>query len=144
MPGKVNPTQAEAILMACAQVIGNDVTITLAGASGNFELNTMKPLLAYNILQSIEILANSIDSFNSKCIIGIEAKRERIQKYLEENLMIVTALAPEIGYEKAAEIAKEAAQSGKSIVETAIKQKALTRSELERLLDPKKMTGNQS
>ncbi len=115
MPGKVNPTQAEALLMACAQVIGNDATITFAGASGNFELNTMKPIIAYNTLQSIEILANSVNSFTEKCLAGIAPNTDRMKKILEKNLMFVTALAPRIGYDRAAEIAKDALETGRSV-----------------------------
>jgi fumarate hydratase class II len=144
MPSKVNPTQAEALLMVCAQVIGNDTTITLAGASGNFELNVMKPVIAYNILQSIELLANSVDSFTTKCVSGIKANKEQIKKYLEGNLMLVTALTPIIGYDLAAEIAKKAHKTGKSIREIALEDKILPEKELDRLLDPKTMIGVKS
>jgi fumarate hydratase class II len=140
MPGKVNPTQAESLLMACAQVKGNDTTITIAGASGNFELNTMKPIIAYNILHSIEILAKSVDSFTEKCLVGIVPNTKRMKKILEKNLMLVTALAPRIGYDKAAEIAKEAFKTGKSIREIAFEQKVLSEKELDQILDPKNMT----
>jgi fumarate hydratase class II len=139
MPGKVNPTQAEALLMVCAQVIGNDTTITLAGASGNFELNVMKPVMAYNILQSIELLANSVDSFTKRCVTGIKANKGQIKRYLEENLMSVTALTPIIGYDLAAEIAKKAHKTGKSIREIALEAEILPEEELDKLLDPKKM-----
>ncbi|HDH28118.1 MAG TPA: class II fumarate hydratase [Euryarchaeota archaeon] len=139
MPGKVNPTQAEAVLMACAQVFGNDTTITFAGAGGNFELNTMKPVMAYNILQSIEILANSVDSFTDKCLLGIAPNTERIKKILEKNLMLVTALAPKIGYDKAAEIAKEAHASSRSLREVALEKTSLSIDVLNKLLDPRKM-----
>ncbi len=142
MPGKVNPTQAEALLMACAQVIGNDTTITIAGASGNFELNTMKPIIAFNILQSIEILANSVDSFTEKCVIGISPNTDRMKKILEKNLMLVTALAPRIGYDRAAEIAKEARKTGKSIREVVLEQEVLSKKELDQILDPERMTGS--
>ena len=139
MPGKVNPTQAEAVLMACAQVFGNDTTITFAGAGGNFELNTMKPVMAYNILQSIEILANSVDSFTDKCLLGIASNTDRIKKILDQNLMLVTALAPKIGYDKAAEIAKEAHASSRSLREVALEKTSLSIDALDKLLDPKKM-----
>jgi fumarate hydratase class II len=142
MPGKINPTQAEALLMACTQVIGNDTTITFAGASGNFELNTMKPIMAFNILQSIEILANSVDSFTEKCLAGVAPNTERMKKILEKNIMLVTALTPKIGYDKAAEIAKEALRTGRSIREVSGEKTELTSPELDRLLDPKKMTGS--
>jgi fumarate hydratase class II len=142
MPGKVNPTQAEALLMACAQVIGNDTTITIAGASGNFELNTMKPIIAYNILQSIEILANSIDSFTEKCLIGVVPNTDKMKKILEKNLMLVTVLAPRIGYDRAAEIAKEARKTGKGIREIALEHEVLSKKELDQILDPERMTGS--
>jgi fumarate hydratase class II len=142
MPGKVNPTQAEALLMACAQVIGNDTTITIAGASGNFELNTMKPIIAYNILQSIEILANSIDSFTEKCLSGVVPNTDKMKKILEKNLMLVTVLAPRIGYDRAAEIAKEARKTGKGIREIALEHEVLSKKELDQILDPERMTGS--
>jgi len=141
MPGKVNPTQAEAVLMACAQVFGNDTTITFAGASGNFELNVMKPVLAYNILQSIEILANSVDSYTEKCVVGIAPNTVRLENVLSQNLMLVTALAPNIGYDLAAEIAKNALKTGRSIREVAGEKTTLSKSDLDRLLDPKTLAG---
>jgi len=139
MPGKVNPTQAEALLMACAQVIGNDLTITIAGATGSFELNVMKPLMAYNILQSIAILSNSVRSFTDKCVRGIRANEKHIQQVLEQNLMIVTGLVPKIGYDKAAEIAKEALASNRSLREVALERTGLPPKVIDKLLDPKKM-----
>lgn len=139
MPGKVNPTQAEALLMACTQVIGLDAAVTIAGSRGNFELNVMKPLIIWNILESIKLMSNSVSSFTKRCLFGIKANEEHIQKIVERNLMLVTALSPIIGYEKAAEIAKEAAQKGASIREVAIKKGVLSESELDRLLDPSKM-----
>ena len=139
MPGKVNPTQAEALLMACAQVIGNDAGISFAGASGSFELNTMKPLMAYNILQSIEILSNAQASFTDRCVKGIKSNEKQIKRYLDKNLMLVTALSPRIGYDRASEIAKEAHMTGKSIREVALRQKVLSKKELDRILNPKKI-----
>jgi fumarate hydratase class II len=106
MPGKVNPTQCEALTMLCCQVMGNDVAIGIAGASGNFELNVFKPLIAHNFLHSIRLLADGMDSFERHCVHGIAANRERIAELMERSLMLVTALAPHIGYDKAAEIAK--------------------------------------
>jgi fumarate hydratase class II len=141
MPGKINPTQAEALLMVCAQVIGNDLTITLAGANGNFELNTMKPIIAYNLLQSIEILTNSVDSFTKKCVSGIQANKAQIKKYLDKNLMMVTVLAPKIGYEKATDVAKSALKTGKTIRETALEMNLLSEKELDKLLDPRSIVG---
>jgi fumarate hydratase class II len=121
MPGKVNPTQCEALTMLCCQVFGNDVAINIGGASGNFELNVFKPLIAYNFLQSVRLLAEGMTSFDEHCARGIEANLERIEELMENSLMLVTALAPHIGYDKAAAIAKQAHQNG-----TTLKQSALT------------------
>ncbi|MFW9915178.1 MAG: class II fumarate hydratase [Candidatus Thorarchaeota archaeon] len=140
MPGKVNPAQAEALCQVAAQVIGNDVTISIGGQSGNFELNVMKPLMIYNLLQSVEILSNAITSFTSRCIAGIVANNARIELYLSQNLMTVTALSPKIGYDNAAEIAKKAYRSGRTIREVAIEMNLLSENELDTLLDPEKMT----
>lgn len=107
MPGKVNPTQCEAVTMLCAQVMGNDVAINIGGASGNFELNVFRPMIIDNFLQSVRLLADGMRSFNEHCAIGIEPNRERIDKLLHESLMLVTALNTHIGYDKAAEIAKK-------------------------------------
>lgn len=107
MPGKVNPTQCEAVTMLCAQVMGNDVAINIGGASGNFELNVFRPLVIHNYLQSIRLLADGIESFNEHCARGIEPNRPRINQLLNESLMLVTALNTHIGYDKAAEIAKK-------------------------------------
>ena len=108
MPGKVNPTQCEALTMLCCQVFGNDVAINFGGASGNFELNVFKPLIAHNFLQSVRLLADGMTSFEEHCVRGIEANRERIAELMERSLMLVTALTPHIGYDRAAEIAKQA------------------------------------
>lgn len=140
MPGKVNPTQAEAICQVAAQVVGNDVAISIGGQSGNFELNVMKPLMIYNLLQSIEILSNSINSFTNRCISGIQVNKERIKSLLNQNLMTVTALSPKIGYDNAAKIAKEAYRSDRTIREVVIEMKLLSEEELSKLLDPEKMT----
>ena len=102
MPGKVNPTQCEAMTMVCAQVIGSDTTVAIAGASGNFELNVFMPVIAFNALQSIRLLADACDSFNENCVVGIEPNRDKIQAYLNDSLMLVTALNPYIGYDNAA------------------------------------------
>jgi len=120
MPGKVNPTQCEALTMLCCQVMGNDVAIAIGGASGNFELNVFKPLIAHNILQSIRLLADGMHSFEHHCVQGITANRERIAELLERSLMLVTALAPHIGYDKAAEIAKLASRVGTTLREAAL------------------------
>jgi fumarate hydratase class II len=139
MPGKVNPVIAESVTMVAAQVIGNDVTINIAGASGNFELNVMMPIAAYNAQQSIAILATACDNFAAQCIVGLKAT-ERGPLMVERGLMVGTALAPRIGYDAAAAIAKEAAKSGRTIREVAREQTDLTEDELTELLDPAAMT----
>ena len=120
MPGKVNPTQCEAMTMVCAQVIGSDTTVAIAGASGNFELNVFMPVIAFNALQSIRLLADACDSFNENCVVGIEPNREKIQEYLNDSLMLVTALNPYIGYDNAALVAKTAHQEGKTLRQTVV------------------------
>ncbi len=120
MPGKVNPTQCEALTMLCCQVFGNDVAITVGGASGNFELNVFKPLIAHNFLQSVRLLADGMTSFEQHCARGIEANRERIHELMERSLMLVTALAPHIGYDKAAQIAKRAHHDGSTLKQAAL------------------------
>ena len=139
MPGKVNPVIAESAAMVSAQVMGNDTAITVAGQSGNFELNVMLPLIAYNLLQSIDLLANATDNLTDQCVAGIEAT-ERGPELVENGLMLATALAPEIGYDKAAEISKKAYKTGKTIRETAREETNLSEEELDRLLDARKMT----
>jgi len=140
MPGKVNPVICEAVTMACAQVIGNDVTVSIGGQSGNFELNVMKPVIAYNLLQSIELLSNASRLLAEKCVDGLEASRERCQEMVERSLAMVTALAPIIGYDVAAGLAKEAYESGYTIREVALSKGILPEEELKRELDPWKMT----
>jgi fumarate hydratase class II len=140
MPGKVNPVIAESAAMVSAQVIGNDTTITIAGQSGNFELNVMLPVLGYNLLQSIELLANASSNFADQCIVGLEAT-DRGPALVEQGLMLATALAPEIGYDKAAEISKLAYKNGKTIREVAREETDLSEEDLDRLLDARKMTG---
>jgi len=139
MPGKVNPVIAESVAMVCAQVIGNDVTINIAGQSGNFELNVMMPVASYNLLQSIELLATSCSNFAEQCIDGLTATT-RGPEMVEKGLMIGTALAPIVGYDAAAAIAKEAAKSGRTIREVAREQTDLSDEELDRVLDPSQMT----
>ncbi len=141
MPGKVNPTQAEAMTMVAAQVIGNDVTINLAGASGNFELNVFKPVLIYNLLQSIRLLADTCESFNDHCAVGIEPNRDRIQKHLNDSLMLVTALNPHVGYDNAARIAKKAFQENLTLREAAIALGILSGEEFDKIVRPEKMIG---
>lgn len=140
MPGKVNPVIAESVTMVCAQVIGNDVTITVGGQAANFELIVMLPVMAYNLLQSIELLAAASDNFAVKCIEGIKANEARCKSLIEESLAMCTALAPEIGYEAAAKLAKDAYQSGRTVRETAKEQKVLSHKRLAELLDPWRMT----
>jgi fumarate hydratase class II len=140
MPGKVNPVIAESTMMVAAQVIGNDATIALAGQGGNFELNTMLPLIAYNLLQSIDILGGAAANLANQTVVDLEAT-ERGPELVEKGLMLATALAPEVGYDKAAEIAKEAFKTGKTIREIAREQTDLSDEELDEVLDAKKMTG---
>src|SRR5918912_758774 len=139
MPGKVNPVIPESVCMVCAQGMGNDVTITIGGQSGNFEINVMMPVVAYNLLQSIALLAAASDNFVEQCIVGLKAT-ERGPQMVERGLAICTALAPHIGYDAAAEIAKEAARSGRTIREVAHERNSLSEEELTRILDPLAMT----
>lgn len=140
MPGKVNPVMCESLMMVCAQVIGNDTTITWAGGNGNFELNVMMPVMAHDLLESIRLLANVVDIFCEKCVRGITANEERCRELVELSMAMVTSLAPEIGYDRAAEIAKESAKTGRTVREIARERKILPQEELERALDPIKMT----
>jgi fumarate hydratase class II len=140
MPGKVNPVVPESVLMVAAQVIGNDATIALGGLSGNFELNVMMPVIAYNLLQSIEILAAASRMFAETCIDGIEARRERCADLVEKSLALVTSLAPKIGYDRAAEIAKESWKTGRTVRELAREAEVLPEDELEEALDARRMT----
>jgi fumarate hydratase, class II len=139
MPGKVNPTQCEAMIMVCTQVIGNDIAISMAGASGNYQLNVAKPLMAYNFLQSSQLLADASNSFSTLCVEGIEPNYYRIKELLDQSLMLVTALNPHIGYEKSAEIAKSAYKNNTTLKEEAIRLGYLTIDEFEKLVDPTKM-----
>jgi fumarate hydratase class II len=141
MPGKVNPTQSEAMTMVAAQVMGNDVTVTIAGASGNFELNVFKPVIIYNVLQSIRLLADSAESFREHCVDGIAPNRKRIQEHLNNSLMLVTALNRHIGYDNAAKIAKAAHANGTTLKEEAVRLGLLTAEEFDRIVDPSKMVG---
>jgi fumarate hydratase, class II len=139
MPGKVNPVIAESVAMVAAQVMGNDATIAIAGQSGNFELNVMLPLIAYNLLQSIELLSNAAENLTDQCVSGIEAT-ERGPDLVEQGLMLATALAPVIGYDRAAEISKTAYKSGRTIREIAREETDLSEDELDELLDARHMT----
>ena len=142
MPGKVNPTQCEALTMACAQVLGNDVAINVGGSSGNFELNVFRPMVAHNFLQSVRLLADGMRSFNDHCAIGIEPNRERIDELVERSLMLVTALNPHIGYDKAATIAKKAHQEGSTLRAAAIASGHLTAQQFDAWVVAKNMVGN--
>jgi len=140
MPGKVNPVIPESVLMVAAQVIGNDATIALAGLSGSFELNVMMPVLAYNLLQSVEILAHAAELLADRCVDGITADRERCEELVEKSLALVTSLAPRIGYDAAAEIAKESWKTGRPVRELAKEKRVLPDDELEKALDARAMT----
>ncbi|MFH1197850.1 MAG: class II fumarate hydratase [bacterium] len=141
MPGKVNPTQCEAMTMVCAQVFGNDVTISFSGASGHFELNVFMPVIAFNILQSIKLMADACESFTDNCIIGIKANEPNIKKHLENSLMLVTALNPVIGYDNAAKVAKKAHKENKTLKETALELGLLTAEKFDEVVRPEKMIG---
>ena len=139
MPGKVNPTQAEAVTMVCTQVMGNDAAIGIAGSQGHFELNVFKPVIAHNILQSLELIGDASASFANNCIVGIKANKEQISKHLENSLMLVTALAPKIGYDNATKIAKDAHSKGTTLRIEAISSGLVDENEFNKLVDPKKM-----
>ncbi len=140
MPGKVNPTQSEAVTMVCVKVIGNHNGITMAGSHGHFELNVFKPLIIHNILQSIEIMADSSKTFALYCVKGIKADKKRIKNLLDSSLMIVTALAPKIGYDNAAKIAKKAHKNGTTLKEEVLKTNLISAKDYEKIMDPIKMT----
>ncbi|HEY9569906.1 MAG TPA: class II fumarate hydratase, partial [Metalysinibacillus sp.] len=139
MPGKVNPTQSEALTMVVTQVFGNDATIGFAASQGNFELNVFKPVIIYNFLQSVRLLADALKSFDEHCAIGIEPNMEVLERNLSNSLMLVTALNPYIGYENAAKIAKSAHEQGTSLREAALTSGLLTAEEFDRYVDPKTM-----
>ena len=141
MPGKVNPTQCEALTMVAVQVMGNDTAIAIAGASGNFELNVYKPVIIYNVLQSVRLLSDGIRCFSEHCVAGIRPNREVIERHLRNSLMLVTALAGKIGYDKAAQIAKHAHAEGISLRESAVGLKVLSGEEYDRMVIPEEMTG---
>ncbi|MFZ8864523.1 MAG: lyase family protein, partial [Rickettsiales bacterium] len=141
MPGKVNPTQCEALTMVAAQVMGNNTTIAIAGSNGHFELNVFKPVMIYNLLQSIKLIADGVVSFSSKAIDGLEANEGNIQALMERSLMLVTALNPHIGYDNAAKIAKNAHEKGLSLKESALALKLVTEEQFAQWVDPKNMLG---
>ncbi|MFZ3242936.1 MAG: class II fumarate hydratase [Pseudolabrys sp.] len=140
MPGKTNPTQSEALTMVCCQVFGNQTTITIAGSQGHFELNVYKPILAYCMLQSIRLLGDGVNSFTDNSVIGIQANEPRIRELMERSLMLVTALAPKIGYDKAAQVAKAAHANGTTLREEALRFGFVSGAEFDRLVQPEKMT----
>jgi len=139
MPGKTNPTQSEALTMVCCQVFGNQTTITIAGSQGHFELNVYKPLLAYCMLQSIRLLGDAVNSFTENCVVGIRANESRIRELMQRSLMLVTALAPKIGYDKAAQVAKAAHVNGTTLREEAIRLGFVSGDEFDRIVRPEKM-----
>jgi fumarate hydratase class II len=141
MPGKVNPTQSEALTMVVTQVMGNDATIAFAASQGNFELNVFKPVIVYNFLQSVRLLADSMRAFHDKCAVGIEPNEERIEHNLHNSLMLVTALNPHIGYENAAKIAKLAHAEGITLKAAALKTGLLTEEEFEKYVRAEDMVG---
>ena len=139
MPGKVNPTQCEALTMVCCQVMGNDVALSLGGSMGNFELNVFKPLIAYNFLQSVRLLTDAMVSFDTYCAQGIEADRPRISELLEKSLMLVTALTPHMGYDRAAAIAKHAQANGISLKAAAVAMGLVTDAQFDLWVKPERM-----
>jgi fumarate hydratase class II len=141
MPGKVNPTQVEALTMVCAQVVGNDAAITMAGCQGHLELNTFKPVLAHASLQSVRLLSDAAASFREHCVEGIEADRARIDELLHRSLMLVTALAPRVGYDTAARIAKEAHSTGETLRQAAVRLGVLSEEEFDAVVRPERMLG---
>jgi fumarate hydratase class II len=141
MPGKVNPTQAEALTMVATQVMGNHVTITIAGSQGHFELNVFKPVMIYNLLQSIRLLADAAVSFTDNCVVGIEPNRARIEELLRNSLMLVTALNPHIGYDNAAKIAKKAHREGLSLKQAALALGLVTAEQFDQWVRPQDMVG---
>ncbi|RJP70577.1 MAG: class II fumarate hydratase [Ignavibacteriales bacterium] len=141
MPGKVNPTQCEAMVMVCAQVFGNDVTINIAGATGNFELNVNMPVMIFNVLQSVKLLADACESLTDNCIVGIQPNLDNIKKHLENSLMLVTSLNPHIGYDNAAKVAKKAHKENKTLKEAAVELGLLTPEKFDEVVRPEKMIG---
>jgi fumarate hydratase class II len=139
MPGKVNPVIAESLIQVCVQVIGNDAAIALGGLSGNFELNVMMPVMAYNVLQSIALLGHAVSNFSKRCLQGIKADRERCHEMIEKSLALVTALTPKIGYDRAARLAKRAYDQRKTIRQVVREENILSEEELSRILDPRSM-----
>ena len=140
MPGKVNPTQSEAVTMVCAKVMGNHSGVTIAGSNGHFELNVFKPLIAENVLQSVDLLSDSIKNFSIYCVRGIKADKKKINEYLDNSLMMVTALAPKIGYDNAAKIAKRALKKNTTLREEALNSGLISEKDYDKIIDPIKLT----
>jgi fumarate hydratase class II len=141
MPGKVNPTQCEALSMVCVRVMGNDAAVGFAGSQGNFELNVFKPVIVHNVLQSIALLADAAVSFRTKCIEGLEIDRARIEALMRQSLMLVTALNRHIGYDNAAKVAKKAYQDGKTLKEVVVELGLMTAAEFDQAVVPAQMIG---
>jgi fumarate hydratase class II len=141
MPGKVNPTQCEAMTQVCVQIFGNNAALTFAGSQGHFELNVYNPVMAYNFLQSVRLMADAAVSFADNCVVGITPRRDNIKAGLERSLMLVTALAPKIGYDKAAKIAKTAHKNGTTLKEEAVGGGYVTAAEFDALVRPEEMIG---
>ena len=141
MPGKINPTQCEALTQVCIQVFGNNAALAFAGSQGHFELNVYNPLMAYNFLQSVRLLSDAARSFTDNCVTGITPREDNIKAGLERSLMLVTALAPKIGYDAAAKIAKMAHKNGTTLREEAVGGGFVTAAEFDQIVDPKKMLG---
>jgi fumarate hydratase class II len=140
MPGKVNPTQSEALTMVCARVFGNETTVTVAASQGHFELNVFKPVIAFAFLESVRLLADAARSFTDNCVVGIRPNAGRIEALMQQSLMLVTALAPRLGYDKAAKIAKTAHANGTTLREEAVRLGYITAAEFDQLVQPKEMT----
>jgi fumarate hydratase, class II len=141
MPGKVNPTQCEALTQVCVQVFGNHAAVTFAGSQGHFELNVFNPVMAYNFLQSVQLLADAVISFTDNCVVGIEPREDNIKAALERSLMLVTALAPKLGYDTAAKIAKGAHKNGTTLKQEAVGGGYVSAEEFDAIVDPRKMIG---
>ncbi len=140
MPGKVNPTQTEALTMVCTQVFGNDVTVAFGGSNGHFELNVFKPVIAYNNIQSIQLLSDAINSFVKNCLVDIKPNESKIKELMESSLMLVTALNPHIGYDNAAKIAKKAHQENKTLLQAGLELEILTEEQFHDWIKPEEMT----
>tara|TARA_B100000676_G_scaffold90606_1_gene90318 strand:- start:48 stop:566 length:519 start_codon:yes stop_codon:yes gene_type:complete len=139
MPGKVNPTQIEALSMVCAQILGNSNTVDISGSNGHFQLNVFKPVIAYNVIQSINLISDAINSFNKNCLKGLKPNKKNISDHLKNSLMLVTALNKSIGYDNAAKIAKKAYEQNLTLKQAAIKLKLVSEKDFDKIVDPKKM-----